>query len=432
MGFSNDFLAYDSTANVGITKEEWFEISHSLESFHAVFYRIWQMGKPILSDEVLTACVKFDENGEFFLFYFNPNFWKELELKNKLFVICHEALHVILNHGKRSLGINKSNSAANICMDVVVNHMLVRSFGFVKSDLKNWQDYCWLETVFPACNFSDEESFEFYYNQFKSIYRDGLPGSSENECKTVDDHQEIESDYNEAIESLDNSLSFEEKETIRNVIEKFGDDSNFVDTIAGAGVGGWSFIDKINVKPKKKWESVIKNWMKNRLKYDEKEFEQWTKLNRRLNCLCSNLLLPSNVDFLDFHTIKEKISVWFFMDTSGSCFYFANRFLKAAASIPKKRFDVRVFCFDTSVAEISLEDPKFYGGGGTCFHILEDKILKDHKDRLYPDAVFVLTDGYGSRVNPRFPQRWHWFLTAKGSKLFIPPKSKIYNLNDYE
>lgn len=429
MSNNNDFITYDSETEIGISKEEWLQLSHALESFHAVFYRIWQMGKPSLTNVVSTACVKFDEQGEFFEFCFNPNFWKELEFKNKLFVICHEALHVILNHGKRSIGTQKNSIAANMCMDIVVNHMLIRSFGFTKEDLKDWRSYCWLETVFPDCDFSDEETFEFYYNQFKDIYRDGLPGSTEKDCNTVDDHSYMTNDWDQGISNLDEVLAFEEKKSLQNIIEKFGEESS---RLAGEAQGQWHFKKEVIAKPKKKWESVIISWTKNRLKYDEKELEQWNKLNRRLAALNSNLLLPSNIDFDDFHNSKDKIEVWFFLDTSGSCFHLSDRFLSAAASIPKKRFDVRLFCFDTFVAEIDLKDAKFYGGGGTSFHILEEKILKETAERLYPDAVFVITDGFGTNVNPKFPQRWHWFLTKGGSKTCINAKCKIYNLDDYE
>lgn len=415
--------------NVSISKEEWFQISNSLESFHAVFYKIWQMGKPVFTEEIPSACVKFDKQGEFFLFCFNPNFWQELDLSNKLFVICHEALHVILSHGIRSTGFSDNITAANICMDVVVNHMLIRSFGFTKNDLKDAENYCWLDTIFPNCGFSDEESFEFYYNQFKSIYKDGMPGSGEGDCKLVDDHSSMAENWSNAIDSLDQNMSVEEKKSLQNIIEKFGENQE------GSGShesGRWHFKNESLYKPKKKWESVIQNWVKRRLSFEEKEVEQWTKLNRRLTTLKPNLFLPSSIDFEDFYASKEKIEVWFFLDTSGSCFGYSERFLSAAASLPKKRFDVKLFCFDTKIFEIKEGDNKFYGGGGTYFHILEEKILKDTQENLYPDAVFVITDGYGTKVSPKFPKRWHWFLTSNSIKSCIDSKCMLYNLDDFE
>ena len=70
-----------------ITNEEWMEISNQLEPYHAVFYRIWQMGKPIISDAISTAAVRFDEEGKFVEFIFNPELWKKSSLTKKLFII---------------------------------------------------------------------------------------------------------------------------------------------------------------------------------------------------------------------------------------------------------------------------------------------------------------------------------------------------------
>src|SRR5574343_1955448 len=82
-------------------KEEFLHISRDLEKFHAIFYRMWMMGKPNFTEESPTAFVRFDKNGDFLYFGINPKFWNELDFYNKLFVICHECLHVVLNHGMR-------------------------------------------------------------------------------------------------------------------------------------------------------------------------------------------------------------------------------------------------------------------------------------------------------------------------------------------
>lgn len=414
---------------ISISKEEWLQISNSLESFHAVFYKIWQMGKPVFTEEIQSACVKFDRHGEFFVFCFNPNFWQKLDLQNKLFVICHEALHIILNHGKRSVGLLNNVTAANVCMDIVVNHLLIRSFGFTRKDLKDSENYCWLNTVFPNSGFTDEESFEFYYNQFKSIYKDGMPGSGEDDCKLVDDHGSMTQDWSKAIDVLDENLFLEEKKSLQKIIEKFGE---IQEVSSSQGLGKWHFKEQSIYRPKKKWESVIKNWAIKKLRFEEKEFEQWTKLNRRLTALHPSLLLPSNIDFEDFHASKDKIEVWFFLDTSGSCFGYSDRFFSAAASLSKKRFNVKLFSFDTEVFEVKEKDQKFHGGGGTFFHILEEKILKDTQGNLYPDAVFVITDGYGTKISPKFPSRWHWFLTSYSIKSCIDSNCKFYNLENFE
>jgi hypothetical protein len=94
---------------------------------------------------------------------------------------------------------------------------------------------------------------------------------------------------------------------------------------------------------------------------------------------------------------------------------------------------VRLFCFDTTVYETTLESKKVYGGGGTRFDIIEDKIQATKKNGgVYPEAVFVITDGAGNRLVPEFPEKWHWFLAGRATKAYIPRESKTYILKDFE
>ena len=130
-----------------ISSEEWLEISYSLEPHHAVFYKVWQMGKPVFDESIDTAAVQFDQEGKFVLFRFNPNFWSKLNLYNKLFVICHEALHIVLNHGIRTKDAGMNAQAVNVALDVVVNHTLIRNFGFDCSMIDNADHFCWVDTV---------------------------------------------------------------------------------------------------------------------------------------------------------------------------------------------------------------------------------------------------------------------------------------------
>ena len=50
----------------------------------------------------------------------------------------------------------------------------------------------------------------------------------------------------------------------------------------------------------------------------------------------------------------------------------------------------------------------------------------------YPGAVFVITDGFGNEVRPKHPERWHWFLTERNMKTFIPEKSAVHSLKDFD
>jgi hypothetical protein len=111
------------------------------------------------------------------------------------------------------------------------------------------------------------------------------------------------------------------------------------------------------------------------------------------------MFLPSDMEIEDDNDEKTRIKVYFYLDTSGSCWGLKDRFFAAALSLPDDRFDIRLFCFDTTVQETTLESRKIYGGGGTSFSILEAHIQKEIKEKgEYPEAVFVITDGYAATV----------------------------------
>lgn len=448
-------LACSEKHNVTLTNVEWFEISRALEPFHAVFYKVWDMGKPFFNEEIETAAVQFDENGQFVIFHFNPLFWKRLQFKDKIWVICHEALHIILNHGVRTCDINKTNhKAVNAALDIVVNHSLCNNFGFERSNIEDWQNYCWVDTVFPHKKPTppDDQSFEYYYNLFDKVYGDGDMGDgSEDGPSTVDDHSfmsEKPHACNKIIEKLNDSLSTEEKESIKTVINKHFEKPNQKHAVAGQGSGTWVFSKAKLAPVKRKWETVIKNWSKKHLIPKDKDIEQWARINRRLVLLPTDMFLPSEMETDEADHEKTQIDVWFFLDTSGSCWSLKDRFFEAASTLSKERFHVRLFCFDTTVQETTLASRRIYGGGGTSFSILEKAIIQElnssneykqlndkskvKKISKYPEAIFVITDGYGDVIRPSKPENWHWFITYDGTNNYIDKKCNLYNLGDFE
>lgn len=396
-----------------INSKEWLEISLALENHHAIFYKLWQMGKPELTTEIDTAAVKFDREGNYFLFLFNPDFWESLDFYNKLFVICHECLHVILNHGVR-IKDTKNATVSNQALDIVVNHLLVDKFYFERNKIKDWGDYCWADTVFPDQKISHSESYEYYYNIFKKTYGDGSPLKI---TKTVDEHN-FEFDVGEVLKNI-KELSDEEKRSLINSLGKN----------AGEGGGGYSLLLLKSVKKKKKWESIIKKWSTSTLKQADFESEQWARLNRRLSMLPQDMFLPSDMEIEEVQKTKDKIEVYFFLDTSESCWEYKTRFFYAAQSLSEKKFKIHLYCFDTLIKETTLESKRIYGGGGTSFKIINDFINKLPKQ---PDGVFVITDGYGDFINPQKPERWHWFLTKDNTKSFISKKCNFYELSEFE
>jgi hypothetical protein len=442
-----------------LSNDEFLALSRKLDNYHAVFYKFWLIGKPFFTEDVKTACVSFDRmrHGQAISFLFNPKFWDSLDENIRMFVICHEMLHIILNHGVRIMGISDSDmELANRALDVVVNHLLVKNFGFKREEL-GWigKEGCWVDTVFPGQNIPENENFEYYFDLLKSNKKvgptsglesgagsgrgkgAGSKGDGVGKTIVIDDHNgllESASDAREIVDKLNDMLSNDDKNSLRDMIKKHFSNPKGISAgglQAGLGTGGWMFVDVGKVSKKKKWETVIKKWSKKYLAKDCYDFEQWARINRRLATLSRDLMLPSEME--EDRPKEDKIEVYFFQDVSGSCIHLKERFLKAAKSLPGDRFKVRAFSFDTCVHAIDLKSGKIYGGGGTSFSVLEKKIQEIMRSEKvqYPKAIFVITDGYGDRIKPQIPKNWYWFLSVN-CKSYIPAESSIFELKNFE
>ncbi len=442
-----------------MTNDEFHQIAQDLEIYHGIFAKLWQMGKPVFNSKIPRACVSFDKKGGFFQFEFNPDFYKTLTPYTLKFVICHEVLHVLLNHGIRSLQCDRE--FANIAMDVVINESLVSSFQFVRSSIQDQELYCWYDTVFDTNlpTFSKNKGFEHYYDLLtnnKMVKSDGGKSGDKNEKsgdkngnQTVDSHNgfgslnddedredlgksdQIEEKINEAIDSL----SEEEIESLKKKIGNNEPTTTNNGLLAGTGMGHLvKLMSNKRVKKKKKWETIIKKWSSKYISVTDKNYEQWARVNRRFVTLSRDLIIPTDMEIDTREKEKNRIKVIFFLDTSGSCTGLASRFWEAAKSLPEEKFDIVLCCFDVSVYETTLASAKIYGGGGTSFNVLEAYVQNYKKTKnngKYPDACFVITDGYGDYIKPEFPKNWYWFLSTT-CKSYIPAECNIYQLSDFE
>lgn len=406
--------------------EDYFKLCRELEDKHAIFLKAWEIGKPIFTKEIETAAIQFSpENGKSISYLFNPDFWDSLDDYNKLFVICHEMLHIILNHGIRSKD-SDDKVLSNIALDIVVNHLLVNKFSFNRKWIKNEGDLCWIDTCF---DFKVEENMNYEYYFKKLLENHKMPSK-----RLLDSHDGFSSkSFESVLKGINDSLKAGDKKEIKDVL-----DQSFKGGFeAGKSKGNFTYDFDILSKKKDKWESVIKKVNKNVISEIDKDIEQWVLTNRRFSGLKTDLIIPSEMEIED--RLNDKVEIWFYLDTSGSCYHYKDRFIKAALSLPKDKIKTRLFCFDTVVYDVNLKDKKLYGFGGTSFSIIEKHIqekIKKEKIR-YPKIVWLLTDGAGDDVNPEYPDRWYFFLSEIGKNRNIytgcvPINSKIYLLRDYE
>jgi len=441
-----------------VRRAEYFQISRRLETHHILFDKFWQLGKIVFHKEIPTACVIFSrvhDQRRPIAMAFNPKFWAELTVEQRCIVIAHECLHICLNHGIR-LKDATSKQAANVAADLVINHLLVNRFGFNRDDFPAEASIAWVDSVFHSVgHVAPGETYEYYYTLLMDMAAQQLAqiaaslGFPDDHSTMIDDDGgENTRGQQKIIDELDDTLSEFEKETLRETIKKHWQKKRERDDEgqktssskpggqeAGDTPGGiWTFAKDEKPQAKRKWETVIKLWSKKYLKTDMRPADQWARTNRRFAFVSKKLLIPTSMETETDEEKKEKILVWFFQDTSGSCAHLKDRFFKAAETLPKRRFDVKMHCFDTQVYEVDMEERKLQGFGGTSFDCLE-KYVQNYcatNGVPYPEAVWVVTDGYGDEVNPQVPEKWFWFLTEDGSEAYIPETSHKFFLKDFE
>lgn len=415
--------------------------SRYLREYNSLFRLFWDYCDINFSEENETAWISFDaESGSFLSFNFNPKFWELLSIPERIFVIAHELGHILLDHGRRSSPLIKedlkvfSEDNINIALDLVVNEMLIRFFGFNREDLVNLSPHFVDNTFEESEKVRTDGSFEYYLNLLpKGKFKSG--------GVLINDHAGLMAISEESPELFDQLLSsvlpYVSEDDLKGLLGSELLDDGERARLAGHGLGSWGTLNLSEVQKKKKWETVIRRWERSMLRSEVRSEERWDGLDRRYASIFStfkNTHLPFEMDIDDIADVKDRIGVFFFLDTSGSCYGLRGRFFRAARSLDERKFDIRCFCFDTQVKEVDIKGNRFYGGGGTYFHIIEDKIQEIiRKEKIaYPKAVWVITDGYGNRLSPEYPERWAFFLTKNGYKGYLPKESKVFSLSDYE
>lgn len=399
---------------------DFYGISNQLLQFHEIFYKFWTVGHPVFTDKIPTAAVAFDKkNGKFLQFLFNPKFWDYLDNYERCYVIAHECLHVILNHGIRARGEDKRKAA--IAIDIIVNHILTSNLGLKLTP--RLLEGCHFQTVFkePA-KIPKNKSYEFYYNYLKEHpeeMQDGVEGADHGYLMELDIDGLLEHIFE------NQNLSKEQKAEIKEKLES---------ELKKAGTESLDNILDIHTEPKRhtnfRWEVLMRKIVKTKMSKVMREYQgaNWVKENRRSALLPSDVMLPLYLN----EKPEFKYEMWFFQDVSGSTVHLASKFRDVALAIPEKIFDVKFFTFDTATREVDLKKGEIRGGGGTEFsHIstfIENKIKKDK--RKYPSTCVMISDGEGTPFSPQFPENWLYILTHKNLEC-LPPNPKYVLLDEF-
>ena len=415
------------------TKDDIMSLGNKLEDYHTVFYTFWELAGVFYDDQCPTAYVKFCDDGKPIIAV-GTEFWTNLTLREKLFVICHECLHVILHHDIRKGDDIKGATPklVNIAQDIVINELIVDAFGFDRIDIRDWKNLCWIDTCFKYHQLiARNETYSYYLE--KLIHEGDTDNAYGSDPQPLDQHGaaptpgQPSGGTGPSDEILEKILKGADLEVLQKIFESLDDSQKL------RGVGNAILAYKLSKESSKiRFTKFVKKLKRNRIKQNEVVKDSFVHIDRRFADVCArhDFMLPGKVDVM--RPLKNKILACVFLDVSGSCIHLVKQFneIMNAFYEEPELFEVRAFIFDTDVREVS-RGAHISIGGGTSFDIIEHKIqeLKQEYSK-YPDGVFVITDGAGNQVAPECPERWIWLLTDHPQMTFINKASSHHKIKD--
>ena len=396
-----------------ITPEERMKKNHIALMRHpetALYSGVIMAGESHVSDEFFTAYT--DGINKKYSAHFIENLSDE-ELRG---LILHENLHVALMHIPRHKDLMRENSMlANVAMDIVVNNIILKL-----GDKK----LCKLPEGGIFDPKYDGWSVREIYNDLKKQNppRDGGGGNGDNGSGEgevlVNGRTFSTKDSDEHDASGAEGKTPEEMKELEERVQRALREGGML-----AGRLGTKMPRELeeSLASKVDWRKELQDYVKSAVRGADEL--TWRKFNRSL--LANDILAPS----VESETITEVI---FAADTSGSIDdkALAEVGAQIAAACETCRPEkVRVLWWDTHVhgEQVFTDDYdnirrllKPQGGGGTRAGCVSEYIIKN---KLTPDCVVVLTDGY-------LEDNINWDTTAdtlwlvKGNSRFVPPSGK--------
>lgn len=198
--------------------------------------------------------------------------------------------------------------------------------------------------------------------------------------------------------------------------------------------------EKTTIIQEKKWKKLVK-WVNPSI-FDELDIEEPSFAKDSypfMFTLDDNMIMPGVKETQEYS--KLKIDLYFFFDVSGSCLRYQPAFIDIVKNIPLNLFNPHLFAFDTKVKDFEFDwktkkvKKQIKAGGGTLFHIIEEKIQQDLKNNVikkYPSFVCVLTDGMANQINniPKNKEKnWLWLLINMDSEKIkhVPQHQVLFN-----
>jgi hypothetical protein len=145
-----------------ITEKEYNRILDRLERWtDKSFVLMWKnCGRMVFSDEYDIAALEIVDG--VFRINVNPRYWKRITKYQKVFLICHEFLHVMLGHWL-SPSSNLDMEWVNIAQDIQVNECILKTYPILVQHMKGRNNMPWIDTVFKHKAYLVEKDRDYLY-----------------------------------------------------------------------------------------------------------------------------------------------------------------------------------------------------------------------------------------------------------------------------
>lgn len=307
----------------------------------------------------------------------NSNFFKNLDKKEREFLILHEIMHIVLMHAFRQ--DNKDPVKYNMAGDYVINDYLIeQEYPLIDGGLYDSKYH----------NLSTEEIYALLDNENTEDFNQDVLYNNSNT-----DSSDIESIITQATQLAQMTNNYD---SIPNCIKRY--------------------IEKLQ-KPKVNWQVVLQRFLQDTIKDDY----TWAKPNKRH--LTRGYYMPSVQS-------KSLTKLCFLIDVSMSITdKMFNQFISEIAFIIKRfkpnALDIVLFDYKvqskTTVKSLSeLHRIEFTGGGGTNPSTALQTF--NNSDCV---ACITITDGYFSLNLPKVTKPIIWCIFDNDS--FRPPFGKVIN-----
>lgn len=125
-----------------------------------VIVDMWKHGKRmVFSNEYPHAALEF-VRGEFRI-NANPRYWKRITKFQKVFLICHELLHLAFGHW--AVPESMDREWVNVAQDIQVNEYIRSNYPTLTQKMIDVDQQAWIDTVFKDKAYLVEKDRDFHY-----------------------------------------------------------------------------------------------------------------------------------------------------------------------------------------------------------------------------------------------------------------------------